>query len=70
MFDTSSVGKRSSNCQKQDIATGNERVWQAVGLHFDLNVTCKSGFTNVSNQTKVNDPVISKATPPIWERFP
>ena len=70
MFDTSSVGKRSSNCQKQDIATGNESVWQAVGLHFDLNVTCKSGFTNVSNQTKVNDAVISKATPPIWERFP
>ena len=67
MFDTSPVGNRASNRQKQDIATGNESIWQAVRLHLNLDIVSERSLTDVSNHAEVDDPIFPDTTRPIWK---
>ena len=68
MFDASPVGNRASNRQKQDIAAGDESIWQAVRLHLDLDIVRERSLTDVSNHAQVNNPIFPETTRPIWKR--
>jgi hypothetical protein len=67
MFNASSVGDRTGNRQKQDIATRNKGIWQAIRLHLDLDIARGRGFTNVSNHAQIDYPIFSETTRPIWK---